>query len=344
MLNNIFGAMAEDIAIDLGTANTLIYVPGRGVVLDEPSVIAIRGTNGQRTVIAVGAKAKQMIGRTPEGVEAIRPMRDGVISDFVAAEEMVRHFIQKAKRRIGVLRPRVIVCVPASSTPVERRAIYESTLAAGARKVMMIEEPVAAAIGAKLPIGEANGSMVVDIGGGTTDIAVLASGGIVKALSVRCAGNAMDEAVMRYVRRVHSLLIGEANAERIKIEAGTASRANGKAVDVVIRGRDLKNGFPTEVVLRPSDVAEALSTPIDTIADAIQRTLEQIPPELAADVSDRGVCLTGGGALLHDLDVELAQRTGVEFFLAEHPQHSVINGCGLVLANHQSYESFLIKP
>jgi rod shape-determining protein MreB len=344
MINNILGAIGEDIAIDLGTANTLIYVPGRGVVLDEPSVIAVRGMNGQRSVIAVGAKAKQMLGRTPEGVEAIRPMRDGVISDFVAAEEMVRHFIQRAKRRIGVLRPRVIVCVPASSTPVERRAIYESTLAAGARRVMMIEEPVAAAIGARLPIGEPTGSMVVDIGGGTADIAVLASGGIVKALSVRCAGNAMDEAVMRYVRRVHSLLIGEANAERIKIEAGTASRASGKAVDVVIRGRDLKNGFPTEVVLRPSDIAEALSTPIDTIADAIQRTLEQSPPELAADVSDRGVCLTGGGALLQNLDIELAQRTGVEFFLAESPQHSVINGCGLVLANHQSYESFLIRP
>ncbi|MEZ5924016.1 MAG: rod shape-determining protein [Hyphomicrobiaceae bacterium] len=344
MLNNLLGAIGEDIAIDLGTANTLIYVPGRGVVLDEPSVIAIRGTNGQRSVIAVGARAKLMLGRTPEGVEAIRPMRDGVISDFVAAEEMVRHFIQRAKRRIGVLRPRVIVCVPASSTPVERRAIYESTLAAGARRVMMIEEPVAAALGARLPIGEPTGSMVVDIGGGTTDIAVLASGGIVKALSVRCAGNAMDEAVMRYVRRVHSLLIGEANAERIKIEAGTASMTNGKAVDVVIRGRDLKNGFPTEVTLRPADVAEALSTPIDTIADAIQRTLEQIPPELAADVSDRGVCLTGGGAMLHNLDIELAQRTGVEFFMADNPQQSVINGCGLVLTSQQGYESFLIRP
>jgi rod shape-determining protein MreB len=344
MLNNLLGAMAEDIAIDLGTANTLIFVPGRGVVLEEPSVIAIKGVNGQRSVIAVGTKAKQMIGRTPEGVEAIRPMRDGVISDFVAAEEMVRHFIQRAKRRLGFIRPRVIVCVPASSTPVERRAIYESTLAAGARRVIMIEEPVAAAIGAKLPIAEPAGSMVVDIGGGTTDIAVLASGGIVKALSVRCAGNSMDESIMRYVRRAHSLIIGEANAERMKIEAGTASRVNGKAVDVVIRGRDLKNGFPTEVVLRPADIAEALSTPVDTIADAIQRMLEQVPPELAADIADRGVCLTGGGALLHNLDVELSLRTGVEFFLAEAPLHSVINGCGIVLANHQSYESFLIRP
>ncbi|MEZ5776097.1 MAG: rod shape-determining protein [Hyphomicrobiaceae bacterium] len=345
MLSQIIGAFSDDLAIDLGTANTLVYVPGKGIVLDEPSVVAIRTRNDRREVIAVGAKAKTMIGRSPDGIETVRPLRDGVIADFIAAEAMVGEFIRRTRRRLGFLRPRVLVCVPASSTPVERRAIYESTLAAGARSALLVEEPVAAALGANLPTDEPRGSMVVDIGGGTTDIAVMALGGVLKAVSVRCAGDAMDEAIIRYIRRKYSLLIGEANAERIKIEAGAAQpRINGKAVDVHIRGRDLKRGSPTEIVLKPSDIAEALAPPIETIADSIQRTLEQLPPELAADISDRGICLTGGGSLLDKLDIELERLIGVHFFMAENPLQTVALGCGVILADEEKHEDLLILP
>jgi rod shape-determining protein MreB len=345
MIKGLIGGFRDDLAVDLGTANTLVFVPGRGVVLDEPSVVAIRSRNGEREVIAVGASAKQMLGRVPDGIETIRPMRDGVIADFVAAEEMLRQFIKRAKRSVGFIRPRVLVCVPASSTPVERRAIYESTLSAGARRAMLIEEPIAAAIGAGLPVDEPKGSMVVDIGGGTTDIAVMALGGVLKALSIRCAGNAMDEAIVRYVRRHHNLLVGDSNAERIKVEAGAAvAQVNGKAVDVIIRGRDTRRGVPTEVVLKPTDISEALSGPIETIAEAIQRTLEQLPPEVAADIVDRGICLTGGGALLERLDIDLLRRTGVRFFLAPNPLQSVVLGCGKALESQGEYEEFLIRP
>ena len=345
MMKSLIAGFNDDLAVDLGTANTLVFVPGRGVVLDEPSVVAIRTRNGSREVIAVGANAKVMLGRAPDGIETIRPMRDGVIADFVAAEEMLRQFIKRAKRTMGFLRPRVLVCVPASSTPVERRAIYESTLSAGARKAMLIEEPIAAALGAELPVHEPKGSMVVDIGGGTTDIAVMALGGVLSATSIRCAGNAMDEAIVRHVRRNHNLLVGESNAERIKLEAGAAiAQANGKTVDVVIRGRDTLRGVPTEVVLRPADIAMALAIPIETIAEAIQRSLEQLPPEIAADIVDRGICLTGGGALLDKLDAELQRRTGVRFFKAPNPLQSVVLGCGKVLESRGEYEDFLIRP
>jgi len=345
MMKGLIGGFNDDLAVDLGTANTLVYVPRRGVVLDEPSVVAIRTRNGVREVIAVGANAKLMLGRSPDGIETIRPMRDGVIADFVAAEEMLRQFIKRAKRTMGFLRPRVLVCVPASSTPVERRAIYESTLSAGARRAMLIEEPIAAALGADLPVHEPKGSMVVDIGGGTTDIAVMALGGVISAISIRCAGNAMDEAIMRFVRRQHNLLVGEGNAERIKLEAGAAiPHVNGKAVDVFIRGRDIRRGLPTEVVLKPADIALALASPIETIAEAIQRTLEQLPPEIAADIVDRGICLTGGGALLDKLGDDLQRRTGVKFFLAPNPLQSVVLGCGKVLESHGEYEEFLIRP
>lgn len=345
MISNVLGVISDDLAIDLGTANTLVYVPGKGVVLDEPSVVAVRNRNGVREVIAVGAKAKAMLGRAPDGIEIIRPLRDGVIADFIAAEEMLRQFIRRAKGVMGFMRPRILVCVPASSTPVERRAIYESTLSSGARKALLIEEPVAAAIGANLPIHEPRASLVVDIGGGTTDIAVLSLGGVLKALSVRCAGNAMDDAIIRYVRKKYSLLVGDANAERIKIEAGTAiTQVNGKSVDVIIRGRDLKRGLPTEIVLRPADIAEALAGPIDIIAETIQRTLEQLPPELAADIVDRGICLTGGGALLDKLDLELQRRTGMRYFLAASPLLSVVLGCGKVLESRGEYDELLIKP
>ncbi len=346
MLSELIGSIAEDLAVDLGTANTLVYVPGRGVVLDEPSYVAIRGrAGGLREAIAVGAEAKGMVGRSPEGIETIRPLRDGVIADFVAAEEMLRTFIRRASGRMRFLRPRVLVCVPASSTPVERKAIYETTLSSGARKVLLIEEPVAAALGAGLPIHEARGNMIVDIGGGTTDIAVLSLGGVLRAHSVRCAGDAMDQAIVRHIRRKYQLLIGEANAERIKIEAGSALlHANGKSVDVVIRGRDLRRGLPTEIVLRQEDTAEALGQPIDTIADAIQQTMESILPELASDIADRGICLTGGGAMLDQLDLELQRRTGIRFFRPQVPLQSVVLGCGMVLERKGDFDHFLIRP
>ncbi len=338
-------AFSDDIAIDLGTANTLVYVSGRGVILNEPSVVAIKTRNGTREVLAVGQKAKMMLGRTPESIETIRPMRDGVIADFIATEEMLRQFIKRAKTMLGFRRPRILVCVPAGATPVERRAVYETALSAGARKVYLLEEPVAAALGAGLPIDEPTGSMVVDIGGGTTDIAVLSLGGVVQARSLRVAGNAMDEAIIRHVRRKHQLLIGESNAERIKIEAGTAMlEPNGRMSEIHIRGRDLRQGRPKSAVLGPHDIAEALSAPIDELSEFIQRALEELPPEVSTDICERGIHLTGGGALLDRLDQELARRIGVTFIVPENPMHCVINGTIKVLDQFAKREHLLIKP
>ena len=345
MLSELFGVFSDDFAIDLGTANTLVYVPGRGVVSDEPSVVALRTSDGQREVIAIGARAKAMLGRTPDGIETIRPLRDGVIADFIAAEEMLSQTIEKAQSKLKIRRPRILICVPAGSTPVERRAVYESALSTGARRVWLLEEPVAAAMGAGLPIHEPQGSMVVDIGGGTTDIAVLSLGGVMDARSIRCAGNAMDEAVIKFVRRNHQLLIGEANAELIKMEVGSAMKiANGKSVDVHIKGRDLRRGLPTEIVLGPRDIAEALTETLEDIADAIRRTLEDLPPELSSDICERGIYLTGGGALLDKLDIELSRRTGVKFYVADDPLLCVIKGCAMVLNDMPRYENLIIKP
>ncbi|HRK18649.1 MAG TPA: rod shape-determining protein [Hyphomicrobiaceae bacterium] len=336
---------SDDIAIDLGTANTLVYVAGRGVIIDEPSVVAIRSRNGTREVLAVGQKAKMMVGRTPESIETIRPMRDGVIADFIATEEMLRQFIKRAKTMLGFRRPRILVCVPAGATPVERRAVYETALSAGARRVFLLEEPVAAALGAGLPIDEPSGSMVVDIGGGTTDIAVLSLGGVVQARSLRLAGNAMDEAIIRHVRRRQHLLIGEANAERIKIEAGTAVMdPDDKGTEIHIRGRDLRLGRPKSAVLYPHDIAEALADPIDELTEFIQRSLEELPPEVATDICERGIHLTGGGALLDRLDVVLSQRIGVTFKVPETPMHCVINGTAKVLEELAKREHLLIRP
>ena len=336
---------SDDIAIDLGTANTLVHVAGRGIIIDEPSVVAIRARNGTREVLAVGKKAKAMLGRTPESIETIRPLRDGVIADFIATEEMLRHFIAKTKRALGFLRPRIIICVPAGATPVERRAVYETALSAGARKVFLIEEPVAASLGAGLPIDDPAGSMVVDIGGGTTDIAVLSLGGVVQARSLRCAGNAMDDAITRYVRRNHQLLIGESNAERIKIEAGTAMHLpNGRAAEIHIRGRDLRLGRPKSIVLGPQDIAEALEPPLEELAEFIQRALEDLPPDVSTDICERGVHLTGGGALLDKLDQELQRRVGVKFIVPERPMHCVIKGTAAVLEQFSTREHLLIKP
>lgn len=347
-MTKLFGTsslLSDDIAIDLGTANTIVHVAGRGIVLDEPSVVAIRSKGGVRDVLAVGQKAKMMVGRTPGSIEAIRPLRDGVIADFVATEAMLRQFIGRTKSLIEFMRPRILICVPAGATPVERRAVYETALSAGARKVFLIEEPVAAAIGAGLPIDDPTGSMVIDIGGGTTDLAVMSLGGIVQARSLRCAGNAMDEAIVRYVRRNHQLVIGEGNAERIKIEAGSASRtANGDGAEIHIRGRDLRQGKPKSVTLGPHDIAEALEDPIEEIAEFIQRAIEDLPAEISTDVCDRGIHLSGGGSNLKMLDWELERRVGVKFHIPEKPQNCVITGSAAVLERLKDRAHLLIKP
>jgi rod shape-determining protein MreB len=345
MLAGVTGVFSDDIAIDLGTANTLVHVLGRGIVIDEPSVVAIRARQGRREVLAVGQRAKLMLGRTPESIETIRPLRDGVIADFIATEEMLRQFIKRAKSMFGFRRPRILICVPAGATPVERRAVYETAVSAGARRVYLIEEPVAASLGAGLPVDEPTGTMVVDIGGGTTDIAVLSLGGVVLARSVRCAGNAMDEAIIRFVRRRHQLLIGETNAERIKIEAGTAlQQANGRQAEIHIRGRDLRQGRPKSIVLGPDDIAEALDDPIDEISEFVQRAIEDLPPEVSTDICERGIHLTGGGALLDKLDVELERRVGIKFYVPEAPMHCVVKGTAQVLEQLSKREHLLIKP
>lgn len=339
------GAFSDDIAIDLGTANTLVHVAGRGIIIDEPSVVAVRSHRSAREIMAVGRKAKLLIGRAPESIEIVRPLRDGVIADFVATEEMLRQFIKRTKTMLGFRRPRILICVPAGATPVERRAVYDTAVSVGARKVYLIAEPVAASLGAGLPIEEPGGAMVVDIGGGTSDIAVLSSGAIVSARTLRCAGNAMDEAIMRYVRRKHQLLIGEANAERIKIEAGTALPiANGRAAEVHIRGRDLRQGNAKSTVLRPKDIAEALSETVETIADFVLRALEDLPPDVLSDITRRGIHLTGGGALLSRLDVALTRRVGVKFHVQQNPMHCVVKGSAAVLAGLPERGHLLMRP
>jgi rod shape-determining protein MreB len=319
-------------AIDLGTANTLVYVKGRGIVLNEPSVVAIMNKNGKKKVYAVGKEAKEMLGRTPGDIEAIRPMRDGVIADFEVAEEMIKHFIRKVHNRRSFANPMIIVCVPSGSTAVERRAIQESALSAGARRVYLIEEPMAAAIGAGLPVTEPTGSMVVDIGGGTTEVAVLSLGGIVYARSVRVGGDKMDEAIISYIRRNHNLLVGEASAERIKKEVGSArSPINGADVRIDIKGRDLLNGVPKEISISQAQIAESLQEPVSAIIEAVKVALEATPPELAADIVDKGIVLTGGGSLLANLDAVLRDQTGLPVSIADDPLSCVALGTGKVL-------------
>jgi rod shape-determining protein MreB len=345
MLRGVTRAFSDDIAIDLGTANTLVHVVGRGIIIDEPSVVATQVRGGAREVLAVGLRAKAMLGKTPEPIEIVRPMRDGVIADFIATEEMLRQFISRAKTMLGFRRPRILICVPAGATPVERRAVYETAVSAGARKVYLIEEPVAASLGAGLPIDGPQAFMVVDIGGGTTDIAVLAQGNVVQARSLRIAGNAMDEAIMRYVRRQHGLVIGESNAERIKIEAGAAlTQPNGRQIEIHIKGRDLRQGRLKTVVLGPGDMAEALAGPVAEMAEFIQRALEDLAPNVADDVARRGVVLTGGGALLERLDQALSQRVGVKFVVPESPMHCVIKGTAAVLEQLGERQHLLIGP
>ena len=329
---NLLGMLSADMAIDLGTANTLVYVKGRGVVLDEPSVVAIATVRGKKQVLAVGDEAKMMLGRTPGNIQAIRPLRDGVIADFEVAEEMIKHFIRKVHNRRSFASPQVIVCVPSGSTAVERRAIQESAESAGARRVFLIEEPMAAAIGASLPVTEPSGSMVVDIGGGTTEVAVLSLGGIVYSRSVRVGGDKMDEAIIGYIRRNHNLLVGEGSAERIKKEIGSAfPPEDGVGLSMEIKGRDLMNGVPKELVIDQAQIADSLAEPVSQIVEAVKVALEQTPPELAADIVERGIVMTGGGCLLKGLDKFLSKETGVPVFRAENPLICVALGTGRYL-------------
>jgi rod shape-determining protein MreB len=326
------GLFSSDMAIDLGTANTLVYVKGRGIILNEPSVVAYHVKDGKKQVLAVGEDAKLMLGRTPGSIEAIRPMRDGVIADFDTAEEMIKYFIRKVHRRTSFSKPKVIVCVPHGATPVEKRAIRQSVLSAGARRAGLIAEPIAAAIGAGMPITDPTGSMVVDIGGGTTEVAVLSLGDIVYARSVRVGGDRMDEAIISYLRRQQNLLVGESTAERIKTTIGSARMpADGRGAIVRIRGRDILNGVPKEIELSQAQVAEALAEPVQQICDAVMQALEATPPDLAADIVDRGVMLTGGGALLGDIDLALREQTGLAISVADQTLSCVALGTGRAL-------------
>lgn len=342
MISSLFGFLSADIAIDLGTANTLVYVKGRGVVLNEPSVVAYKLEKGRKHVQAVGAEAKMMLGKTPGNVEAIRPMRDGVIADFDVAEEMIRYFIKKVHNRQTFTSPQVVICVPSGATAVERRAIYESARLAGARKVFLIDEPMAAAVGAGLPIDEPTGSMIVDIGGGTTEVAVMSLSGIVYSRSVRVGGDKMDEAIISYIRRSANLLIGETSAERIKKEIGSAMPpTKGEGMSLDIKGRDLMNGVPREISVTEAMIADALSEPVEQIVEAVKQALEATPPELAADIVDKGIVLTGGGALLRNLDSELRERTGLPVSIADDPLSCVVVGCGKAIENLKIWRPIL---
>ncbi len=342
MFSKMTGWLSADMAIDLGTANTLVYVKGRGIVLNEPSVVAIADVKGKKQVLAVGDEAKQMLGRTPGNIQAIRPLRDGVIADFEVAEEMIKHFIRKVHNRRSFASPMVIICVPSGSTAVERRAIQDSAEAAGARRVFLIEEPMAAAIGAGLPVTEPTGSMVVDIGGGTTEVAVLSLGGIVYARSVRVGGDKMDEAIIAYIRRNHNLLVGEGSAERIKKEIGCACPPeDGQNRTLEIKGRDLMNGVPKELVISEAQIAESLAEPVGSIIEAVKVALEHTAPELAADIVDKGIVLTGGGALLSNLDYVLRAATGLPVSIADDPLSCVALGTGRALEEMKRLRSVL---
>ena len=326
-------------AIDLGTANTLVVLKGQGVVLNEPSVVAIADNKGKKTVLAVGDEAKTMLGRTPGNISAIRPLRDGVIADFIVTEEMIKHFIKKVHKNKTFANPRILICVPTGSTPVERKAIQDSALAAGARRVQLIEEPIAAAIGAGLPISEATGSMVVDIGGGTTEIAVMSLGGLVYSRSLRVAGDAMDTALVNYMRKEYNLMIGDSTAEKIKKEIGTAIPSNSNTY--AVKGRDLRSGTPKEVNITEEDTAEALNDILKEMVNGIKDALENTPPELSADLVDMGLTLTGGGALLKNIDKRFSKETGLPVFIADDPLACVAIGTGKALEQEETFSTML---
>src|SRR5215208_3286258 len=334
MFGFLGGYFSNDLAIDLGTANTLIYVQGKGIVLNEPSVVAIRqegGPNGKKVIQEVGIAAKQMLGRTPGNITAIRPMKYGVIADFTVTEQMLKQFIKKVhSNRLFKPSPRIIICVPCGSTQVERRAIRESAIGAGASRVYLIEEPMAAAIGAGLPVSEASGSMVVDIGGGTTEVGVISLGGMVYKGSIRVGGDKFDEAIINYIRRNYGMLIGEPTAEMIKKNIGSAFPGS-EVKEIEVKGRNLSEGVPRSFTISSNEILEALTDPLNQIVSSVKNALEQTPPELGADIAERGMMLTGGGALLRDLDRLLAEETGLPVLVAEDPLTCVVRGCGMAL-------------
>ncbi|MFO7815816.1 MAG: rod shape-determining protein [Halanaerobiales bacterium] len=341
MFNFLSAPFSRDMGIDLGTANTLVYVKGKGIIIREPSVVALK--ENARKILAVGNEAKNMIGRTPGNIKAVRPMKDGVIADFDVTETMLRHFIRKAHKRNRLVRPRIIICVPSGVTEVEKRAVIDAALQAGARSAFLIEEPMAAAIGAGLPIHEPTGNMIVDIGGGTTEVAVISLGGIVTSTSIRIGGDEMDEAISQYIKKEYKLMVGERTAEQLKIDIGTATGENG-GLTKEIKGRDLVNGLPKTVTINSKEIKKALKEPVNNILDAVKRTLEKTPPELASDVMGRGIILTGGGALLHGIDDLLIDITQMPVYLAEEPLDCVVNGTGIALEELDKIKDLLITP
>ncbi|HTR94007.1 MAG TPA: rod shape-determining protein [Trebonia sp.] len=331
--------LGRDLAVDLGTANTLVYVRGRGIVLNEPSVVALNTNNGQ--VVAVGVEAKRMIGRTPGNIVAVRPLKDGVIADFDVTERMLRYFIQKVHRRTRMAKPRIVVAVPSGITGVEQSAVKEAGHQAGARKVYIIEEPMAAAIGAGLPVNEPTGNMVVDIGGGTTEVAVISLGGIVTSQSIRIAGDELDQAIITFGKKEHSMMIGERTAEEIKLALGSAYPSKDEP-HAEIRGRDLVSGLPKTVLISAGDVRKAMDEPLNLIIDAVKTTLDKCPPELAGDVMDRGIALTGGGALLRGLDQRIREETGMPVHIADSPLDSVALGTGKCVEDFDTLRQVLV--
>jgi rod shape-determining protein MreB and related proteins len=339
-LQSAFGFLGRDMAVDLGTANTLVYVRGRGIVLDEPSVVAINTRNN--AVLAVGSEAKRMIGRTPGHIVAVRPLKDGVIADFDTTEKMLRYFIQKVHRRSFMAKPRVVVCVPSGITGVEQRAVEESTIRAGARSAFIIEEPMAAAIGVGLPVHEPTGNMVVDIGGGTTEVAVISLGGIVTSQSIRIGGDELDESIISYVKKEYSLMLGERSAEEIKLAIGSAYPLE-EEPEADLRGRDLVSGLPKTITVSAEEIRRAIEEPVNAIVDAVKNTLDQTPPELSADIMDKGIVLTGGGANLRGLDERLGHETCMPIHVAEAPLQSVAVGSGKCLEEFEALKKVLIS-
>ena len=340
MLDRLANYFSNDIAIDLGTANTLVYIKGNGIVLNEPSVVAVEQKT--KKVYAVGAEAKAMLGKTPDHIVAIRPLKDGVIADFEITEVMLREFIRKAQRKRFFIRPRIVIAVPSGITEVERRAVTDSAQNAGAREVYLIAEPVASAIGVGLPVDKPSGNMVIDIGGGTTEIAVIALNGIVTDMSIRIAGDEMDEAIVIHIKKAYNLLIGDQTAEHVKMVIGSATKLK-KEEEMEIKGRDLVSGIPKTLKISSAEVREALSEPLVQIVAAVKQTLEQTPPELAADIVDRGIVMTGGGSLLRGLDVLLKEETNLPINVVEDPLTCVVLGCGKVLSNLHQYERIILK-
>ena len=339
-LDQVMGVFSNDVAIDLGTANTLVYLRGKGIVLNEPSVVAVDRTTNK--VIAVGKEAKSMLGRTPDEIVAVRPLKDGVIADFEKTEDLLREFIQKALRRRTWVRPRIIICVPSGITEVEKRAVQDSAQHAGAREVLLVPEPIAAAIGVGLPVGTPSGNMIIDIGGGTTEIAVMALNSIVNQQSIRVGGDEMDEAIVQYVKKAYNLLIGEQTAEQIKIRIGSAFRLE-QEEEMEIKGRDLVAGIPKTMKISSVEVREALSEPLQQIVDALMQSLEKTPPELASDIVDRGIVMTGGGSLLRGIDMLLREATNLPITVAEDPLSCVVLGTGKILDDPTQYEKVLMS-